>query len=107
MSRNMTVAEASRIENPVTSAASGMKSGNAAQKVERVSGMTIRLSGSTTPSITSIVTRFVATTESGSSCRGKRTCLTRLAWPRRLVHDIWTADWKNIQVTSPESTNSG
>ena len=48
MSRNMTVAEASRIENPVTSAASGMKSGSAAQKVERVSGMTIRLSGRTT-----------------------------------------------------------
>ena len=79
----------------------------AAQKVVRVSGMKIRLSGRTIASITSIVTRFVATTETGSSWRGKRTCFTRLACPSRLEHDICTADWKKIHVTSPESTNSG
>ena len=66
-SRNMTVTEASTIAKPVTRAASGTNSGSAAQKVERVSGMMIRLSGRTTASITSIVTRFVATTETGSS----------------------------------------
>ena len=37
--------------------------------------------------MTSIVTAFVATTANGSSCRGKRTCFTRLAWPSRLVHE--------------------
>ena len=51
--------------------------------------------------MTSIVTRFVATTETGSSCRGKRTCFTRLACPSRLEHDIWIADWKKIQTSEP------
>ena len=58
-------------------------------------------------SIASSVVRFVATTESGSSCRGKRTCFTRFACPSRLVDDICTADWKNIQLMRPEITNSG
>ena len=58
-------------------------------------------------SMTMSVVRFVATTESGSSCRGKRTCFTSFACPSRLVDDIWIADWKNIQLTRPEITNSG
>ena len=107
MSRKMTVAEARTIAKPVTSAVSGTKSGSAAQKVVRVSGMTSRFSGSTTASMTSIVTRFVATTETGSSCRGRRTCFTRLACPSRLEHDIWIADWKKIQTSRPVSRNSG
>ena len=101
----MTVADASRIARAVTSATSGTISGNAAQKVVRDSGTMIRFNGSTIASITPIVTRFVATTDNGSSWRGKRTCLTRLACPSRLVHDICSADWKKIQVMRPESTN--
>ena len=95
----MTVTAASTIAKPVTSAASGMNSGSAAQNVDRVSGTISRLSGRITASITSIVTRFVATTETGSSWRGRRTCFTRLAWPSRLEHDIWSADWKKTQTT--------
>jgi hypothetical protein len=103
----MTVTEASTIAKPVTSAASGMKSGSAAQNVDRVSGTISRLSGRTTASITSIVTRFVATTVTGSSCRGRRTCLTRLACRSRLGHDIWIADWKKTQTSRPVSRKSG
>ena len=50
---------------------------------------------------------FVATTASGSMWRGKRTCFTSIGCANRLEHAIWTADWKNTQVTSPETTKSG
>ena len=64
------------------------KSGIPAQNVDRVSGMKIRFTGTITASITSSVTAFVATTANGSSCRGNRTCFTRLAWPSKLVHEL-------------------
>ena len=83
----MTVTAASTSARPPASATSGSNSGSAAQNVERVSGMTTRFTGMMTASITSSVTGFVATTANGSSCRGKRTCFTRLACPSRLVHD--------------------
>ena len=57
--------------------------------------------------MTSIVTKFVATTETGSSCRGRRTCFTRLAWPSRLEQAIWIADWKKIQTSRPLRRKSG
>ena len=60
-----------------------------------------------TASMTSSVMAFVPTTANGSSCRGKRTCLTRLACPSRLVHDDWSAPWKKTHVTRPESRKSG
>ena len=60
-----------------------------------------------TASIAPSVTPFVATTANGSMCLGKRTCFTSVGWAKRLEHDIWTADWKKTQVTSPETTNSG
>ena len=106
-SRKITVAPATTTASPLASAIRGTSSGIAAQNVVRVSGRTMRLMGTMIVSITSSVVRFVATTESGSSWRGNRTCFTRFAWPSRLVDDIWTADWKNIQLMSPEITNSG
>ena len=106
-SRNITVTDAKTIANAVTSATSGTSSGSAAQKVVRVPGTMTRFSGSTIANMTSIVTRLLATTDTGRSWRGNRTCLTRAAWPSRLVHDIWSADWKKIHVISPDRTKSG
>src|SRR3954453_22140513 len=103
----MTVAAATTIAKLVTRAVSGTKSGIAAQKVVRVSGLSQRFSGMTTASMTIIVTKFVATTDNGRSWRGRRTCLTRLAWPRRLEHAIWIADWKKSQKRRPGGRKSG
>ncbi len=106
-SRKITVAPATTIASPLASAISGTSRGIAIQNVERVSGRTMRLIGTTMSSSASRVVRFVATTASGSSWRGKRTCFTRFACPSRLVDDICTDDWKNVQLMSPEMTNSG
>ncbi len=53
------------------------------------------------------VNTFAATTESGSSWRGKRTCFTSDALPTSEPVAVWRLVWKKIQASSPVSTKSG
>ena len=65
------------------------------------------MKGRITASIASSVTRLAATTESGSSWRGKRTCFTSDALPTSGLVAVWNAAWKKIQASRPVSTKSG
>ena len=76
-----------RERDPGDDAAKSAPSGIASQTVARASGSQKRLSTMTTASITANATRFVATTESGTSCRGKRTLRMRFAFSSRLRDD--------------------
>src|SRR5579862_8652500 len=75
-SRKTTFAHATASAMPATSAIRPTEIGIASRKVERVAGVTITFATITTASIAVYVTSCVATTESATSCRGKRTFLT-------------------------------
>ena len=78
-------------------------SGNASQTVSRASGMRNRLRTTTTTSITAKPTRWVATIESGTSWRGKRTLRMRFAFSSRLRDDACAAVAKKTQAGRPQS----
>ncbi len=80
--------------------------GIASHAVERESGSTIIASTSTMPVITANATSCVATIESGTSCRGKRTLRIRLAFSSRLRADDCTDVAKNTHGGRPQSRNS-
>ena len=78
----------------------------ASQTVARASGSVIRLSTITTPSITAKPTRCVATTESGTSWRGKRTLRIRLAFSTRLLEDACAEVAKKTHAGKPQRRKS-
>ena len=74
-SRKSTLRQATSSASPATSAANTTASGIAAQTVVRASGTKISESTIRITSISPKVTAWVATIESATSCRGKRTFL--------------------------------
>ena len=99
-------ADATASERPETKSTITAAIGIASHAVARDSGSTIIASTSTIAVITAKATSCVATIESGTSCRGKRTLRIRLAFSSRLRADDCSDVEKKTQGGSPQSRNS-
>src|SRR5262249_2300427 len=78
-SRKTTFPHETSRATPATKQTIPAEIGTASRNVSRVAGITITFTTVNTTSIATKVTSWVATTDSGTSCRGNRTVLTREA----------------------------
>jgi hypothetical protein len=79
MSRKSTFSDAIASASPPVIATNATATGIASHSVARTRGSSAKLRTSSTASMTPKLIRFVATTESGTSCRGKRVLRMRFA----------------------------
>src|SRR4029077_13636992 len=99
-------ADATASDRPETKRTITAPIGIASHAVARQSGRTIIASTITIPVITTNATSCVATIESGTSWRGKRTLRIRLAFSSRLRADDCTEVAKNTHGGRPQSRNN-
>jgi hypothetical protein len=106
MSRNSTLSEAVASAIPQMTPTNSTASGIASHSVARTRGSAMKFRTSNTTSITPKLTRCAKTTDSGTSCRGKRVFRMRFALSSIERVADWTAAAKNVQGARPVSRKS-
>ena len=106
-SRKSTLSEATASARPETNPTTSAASGIASHSVPRVRGRAMKSTTSSTASITTKLTRWATTTDSGTSWRGKRVLRMRLALSSIERVEDCSAAAKNVHTARPESRKSG
>src|SRR6266436_6151532 len=101
-SRKSTLSDATASASPDTTPTTRSARGIASSSVDRARGSAIALTTSRMASIAAKLTRCAPTTDSGTSCRGKRVFRMRFALSSIDRVDDWSAAAKNVHTAARE-----